>query len=165
MVMVMVMAVAVVAWPGAAGADRAVGRTDRLAGGTVELGLGMERSDRDAALESATASLDAQSSQVSAVPRVRAWLADWLDLEVRMPFALERTLEFDGTSEEVADVGMLDTQVQASAVTGRGALVWGGAASVVFPTSKAGFGADHTEVTGAVIGGWRIPSGVVHATP
>lgn len=155
----------VVAWPYAALADRAVGRTARLDAGTIELGLGMERSGRATTLDSATESLDADSSQVSAVPRVRGWLTDWLDLELRLPFSVMRALEVDGTSEEVEDAGLLDAELRTSAVLEHGPLLWGGAVAAVFPTAQKGFGTDRTAVTATLLGGWRLPGGVLHVAP
>lgn len=150
--------VAVVAWPAWAAADRAVGRTDRLDGGTVEVGVGMERSGRATTLEREFGPEEIESTQVALVPRLRVWLADWLDLELRQPFSWVRT---PGSE----DIGWLDTELRTSTLFGHGPLVWGGGAAVVYPSADEGFGTERTTLTGMLIGGWRVPHGVVHIAP
>src|SRR5687768_11613774 len=94
---------AAVTWPAVASGDRAVARTDRLEGGTVEVGLGMESVVRTADVRREFGTTDLDAKQVAAVPRLRVWLTDWLDLELRQPLSFVRTLHQDGSSRDAED--------------------------------------------------------------
>jgi hypothetical protein len=147
---------------GPARADRAVGPIDRLAPWTVELGSGLRWQDRSVTVESAGRTWQGEGFELGATPRLRVWLTDWLDLEVRQPISLGHS----GDDEAGDDQALRDIELDSSVVVRRGALVGGTSLSLVLPTGGAGFSTERLAATAAVLAGVEIvPQGHLFARP